>query len=171
MKVKINISLDKAKPHNLFYFVVTGTIYHPKLKKCLILQRSRYEVAHAGLWGVTGGKLSHQDFLDNPPTRKNHEIWDWYDIIEKLLIREAKEESGLEVYQPKILNAGTGFVRPDGVPVVMFKYGLKYKSGKVKIEEESFEDWAWVDEKEVKQYDIIDEIDNDVASTIKAYTK
>lgn len=167
----VRISLKKAKNNKLFYFVVTGIIYHPKFKKCLILQRSKRETAHPGLWGVTGGKLEHEDFKKVAPTSKNHDIWDWGDIIEKLLIREAKEESGLVVGEPKIITSGSGFIRPDGVPVVLYKYGLKYKSGKVDYDRNDFEDFAWVSEKEARKYDIIDGIDKEIAETIKAYSK
>lgn len=88
----MNISLARAKTEKLFYFVVTGVIYHSKLKKCLILQRSSKEVAHPGLWGVVGGKLEWNDLRNNPITRKNFDVLDWENLVEKLLFREAKEE-------------------------------------------------------------------------------
>jgi hypothetical protein len=47
---KMKISLEKAKQNKLFYVVTNGVIYHPKKKKCLILQRSHKEIAHPGLW-------------------------------------------------------------------------------------------------------------------------
>lgn len=65
----MNISIAKAKKNKLFYFVVTGVIYHPKLKKCLILQRSKKEIAHGGLWGVVGGKLEDIVVLGGLPKR------------------------------------------------------------------------------------------------------
>src|SRR4051812_2620229 len=113
----MQISLEKAKQHKLFYFVVTGTIYNPKLKKCLILQRSKKEIAHPGLWGVTGGKLEWADLENNPPTRQNFDILDWEGLVEKLIVREAKEESGLDVEDPRYLDSVV-FLRPDKVPVV-----------------------------------------------------
>ncbi len=61
----MKISLEKAKSEKLFYFVVTGIIYNPKTKKCLILQRSDKETAHPGLWGVVGGKLEWNDMKTN----------------------------------------------------------------------------------------------------------
>lgn len=164
----LNISLAKAKDNKLFYFVVTGTIYHPKLKKCLIMQRSKKEIAHPGLWGVTGGKLEWQDLKNNPITRKNFDILDWEGLIEKLLAREAKEESGLEVSDPRYLDSVV-FLRPDNVPVVCFKFALKWKKGKVKIAPE-FEDFAWVDGEEVKKYHCIQGIPVEVKKTIEIYS-
>ncbi len=96
------ISLDKAKPGKLFYVVATGTIYRDG--KCLILQRASNQVAHPGVWGPVGGKLEHQDLKATPPTRMNGEVTDWEHMIESLLIREAKEESGLGVYDFRYLD-------------------------------------------------------------------
>lgn len=167
--MKINISLDKAKPHKLFYVVTTGVIYHPKLKKCLILQRSKKEIAHPGLWGVVGGKLEWDDLRDNKPTRINHDILDWEGLVEKQLAREAKEESGLDVTDPKYLESVV-FVRPDSVPVVLIQYSLKFKSSKVKIAPE-FDDYAWVDGREVQKYNCIQGIPEEIKQTIKLYSQ
>jgi ADP-ribose pyrophosphatase YjhB (NUDIX family) len=164
----MEISIKNAKEKKLFYVVVTGVIYNPRNKKCLILKRSKKEVAHPGLWGVTGGKLEWQDLQNNPPSRQNFDIKDWEGLIERLLQREAKEESGLDVYDPRYLDSVV-FLRPDNIPVVCFKFALKYKKGRVKIPEE-FEDFAWVDSKEVRSYRCIQGIDKEVANTIKLYS-
>lgn len=164
----MKISIEKAKVEKLFYFVVTGVIYNPKLKKCLILQRSNKEIAHPGLWGVTGGKLEWEDLKNNPVTRKNFDILDWEGLIEKLIIREAKEESGFDVTDPKYLDSVV-YLRPDKVPVVCFKFGVKYKKGKVNIAPE-FDGYAWVNAQEVKKYKCIKGIDKEVAKTIKLYS-
>lgn len=170
----MKISLEKAKVKKLFYFVVTGVIYNPKLKKCLILKRSEKEIAHPGLWGVVGGKLEWNDLLGNKPTRQNFDITDWEGLVEELLCREAKEESGLDVVDPRYLDSVV-YLRPDKVPVVCFKFAVKYnpqssmsKKGKVKIAPE-FDDFAWVDSREVKGFKCIQGIDKEVAKTIKIY--
>lgn len=62
------------------------------------------------------------------------------------------------------------FLRPDKVPVVCIKGAVKYVSGEVKIAPE-FDDFAWVDEKEVKQYKTIDGIAEEVAKTITLFGK
>lgn len=164
----MDISLEKAKQNKLFYFVVTGTIYHPQKKKCLILQRSKKEIAHPGLWGVTGGKLEWQDLENNPVTKMNHDIPNWDGLVEQLLKREALEESGLKVIDPKYLNSVV-FIRPDNVPVACMKFALKYKSGEVKIPPE-FDDFAWVDGEEIKKYQCIDGIAEEVTKAIQLYS-
>lgn len=163
----MDISLDKAKQNKLFYVVTNGIIYDPVQKKCLILQRSKKETAHPGLWGVVGGKLEWGDMENNPPTRMNHDIPNWEGLLEQQLYREAKEESGLEVGDPKYLHS-TVYLRPDGVPVAMIKFGLKYLSGEVMIQDD-MEDFAWVDVEEVKGYETIGGIAEEVEATIKLY--
>src|SRR5689334_20204855 len=117
----MEISIDKAKSNKLFYFVAIAVIYHPKTKKCLILQRSSKEITHPGLWGVVGGKLEWKDLEENEPTRQNHDVKDWEGLVEKLLAREAKEESNLEVGDFKYIDSVV-FIRPDKVPVACMKY-------------------------------------------------
>lgn len=165
----MKIALEKAKETKLFYFVVTGVIYHPKKKKCLILQRSKSEKAHPGLWGVVGGKLEWEDILNTSMSRQNHDIFDWEGLVDKLLIREAFEESGLKVGDLHYLN-NVVFLRPDNIPVVCIKFGVKYISGKVKIPPE-FDDFVWVNEREVKRYKTIKGISEEVYQTIKIFSE
>ena len=164
----IKISLAKAKKNKLFYFVVTGVIFRSSDKRCLILKRSEREVVHPGLWGVIGGKLEWQDLPESKITRWNFDIPNWEEVIEKLLIREAEEESGLKVSDPKYLTS-VAYVRTDGVPVVCPKFALMYKSGKVKLAPE-FDDFTWVNKKEVKNYQVIKGIDKEISLAIVAYS-
>lgn len=166
-KLPTNISLDKAKENKLFYFVVTGVIYHPEKKKCLILQRAKSEKAHPSLWGVVGGKMEWGDLKNNKPTRQNHDVLDWEDLVEKVLKREAKEESGLDVSDLKYLD-NVVYLRSDNIPVVCFKFALKYVGGEVTFPSE-FDDFAWVDEQDVKNYKCIDGIETEVKRTIKLF--
>ena len=167
-ELPLTISLQNAKNNKLFYFVVTGVIYHPKLKKCLILQRSKKETAHPGLWGVTGGKLEWEDLKNNPITRKNFDILDWEGMVEKLVEREALEETGLLVGEPKYLDSVV-YLRPDKVPTVCVKFAVKYKKGRVKIAPE-FDNFAWVDALEVKKHQCIQGITQEVSNTIKIFS-
>lgn len=163
----MKISLERAKQNKLFYVVVTGVIYHPLKKKCLILKRSESEKAHPGLWGVVGGKLEWEDLQSNKPSRQNHDVLDWEDLIDKLLKREALEESGLAVSGLKYLD-NVVFLRSDNIPVVCFKFAVKYKKGQVKIAPE-FDDFAWVDASVAEKYDCIDGIANEIKKTISLY--
>lgn len=162
------ISLKKAKKEKLFYFVVTGVIFRPSDRRCLILKRVTNELTHPGLWSVAGGKLEWEDFEESKITRLNYGIPNWEDAIENLLYREVNEETGLKVSDPKYLMS-VGFIRPDGVPVICAKFALKYKSGKVKLSDE-FKDFAWVNEEEIRNYKIIKGIDKEISMTIATYS-
>ncbi len=164
----MHISIEKAKKEKLFYFVATGIIYRASDRRCLLLKRSEKEIAHPGLWSGVGGKLEWKDFEQTPITRMNHDIPNWEGVIENLLIREAKEESGLQVTDPKYIKS-IGFLRPDGVPVICAKFALKYESGDVEIPPE-FDDFAWINLEEVKTYQpIIAGIAAEVAAAIVLY--
>lgn len=151
----------------MFYFVVTGVIFRPADGRCLILKRSKKEVAHPGLWGVVGGKLEWEDLAEEKITRINYDIPNWEEAIEKLLFREAKEEAGVEVSDPKYLTS-VAYIRTDGVPVICPKFALKYLSGRVKLAPE-FDDFAWVNTEEVKRFEIIKGIDKEITLAIAAY--
>lgn len=167
-RLMIKISLKNAKQEKLFYFVVTGVIFRSSDRRCLILKRSKNEVTHPELWGVVGGKLEWQDLKEGKITRWNFDVPNWEEAIEDLLYREAEEESGLKVQDPRYLTS-VAFVRPDGIPAICPKFALRYKSGKVKPAPE-FEDSAWVNEKEIKTYKLIKGIDKEIAMTIAAYS-
>lgn len=160
------ISLDKAKPEKLFYFVATGVIYRDG--KCLILQRSKKETAHPGLWGVVGGKLEHKDMAQTPPTRMNGDVVDWEHMIEDLVRREAKEESGLDVSDCRYLSSVV-FRRPDGVPVACVKFGCRAAVGEVVMPPDEFQAYAWVDGQEIDRYECILGIPDEVRKTIALF--
>lgn len=165
------ISLEKAKQDKLFYFVANVVVYRDQDSRCLILKRHEREIAHPGRYGVIGGKLEWKDMPIDKPDHINGEILDYNDMIEKLLVREAKEEAGIEIFpELRYINSKT-FIRPDGVPVVLVKFTALYKSGEVVLEEGAFTDYAWVNENEVKNYECIDGIVNEVENSINIWKK
>jgi 8-oxo-dGTP pyrophosphatase MutT (NUDIX family) len=164
------ISIDNAKVDKLFYFVANVVVYRESDGKCLILKRDEREKAHPGKYAVPGGKLEWADLDMSKPTRMNGDIFDYEDAIEKLLQRETFEEAGIEIENDfKYIN-NVAFIRPDETPVVLMKFAAKYKSGDVRLEEGSFTDFAWVDAKEVEQYDCIQGIAGEVKKTIELFS-
>lgn len=149
--------------------MATAVIYNPRLKKCLILQRSRREKVHPLVWGVTGGKLEWEDMLNNKITRMNINVPNWEGLVETLVKREAEEESGLIIDDLRYLE-DVVFLRPDNVPVVCIKFAAKCKSGKVKIPLD-FEDYAWVDQKELAKYHHMEGIEREVKRTMAIFQK
>lgn len=163
------ISIEKAKKDKLFYFVANVVVYRDSDKKCLILKRSEREIAHPGRYGVIGGKLEWQDMPVEKPDHINGDVLDYHDMIEKLIERESLEEAGIEIYpEIRYINSKT-FIRPDEVPVVLIKFTAKYKSGDVKLEEDAFTDFAWVNAEEVKKYECIDGIPEEIEQTINIW--
>src|SRR3989344_3728004 len=165
------ISLDNAKQDKLFYLVANVVVYRPSDGRCLILKRHEREKVHPGKYAVPGGKLEWNDLPIDKPTRFNGDVLDYEDAIEELLARETLEEAGIEIDLDKSLRYinSVAFIRPDGIPVVLVKFAAVYKSGNVVIEERSFTDHAWVNAEEVKKYDCIAGIPEEVAKTIELF--
>lgn len=163
------ISLDNAKHDKLFYFVANVVVYRETDGKCLILKRHAREKAHPNKYAVPGGKLEWANMDITKPTRMNGEVIDFEDSVEDLLKREVAEEAGIEIESElKYINS-VAFVRPDEIPVVLVKFAAKYKGGEVRLEEGGFTDHAWVDAEEVKKYDCIEGIKEEVAKTIALF--
>jgi 8-oxo-dGTP pyrophosphatase MutT (NUDIX family) len=161
------ISLDNAKKDKLFYFVGNVIVYREQDGRCLILKRDLREKVHPGKYAVPGGKLEWNDMDIAKPTRINGEVLDYENAVEELLKREVMEEAGIRIKNGLVYINSVAFVRPDEIPVVLIKFAAKYESGDVKVEKGSFTDHAWVNEQEVKKYDCIEGIGDEVAQAIK----
>jgi len=133
------------------YVVVTGIIV--KEGKYLIAKRSENEKAFPGKWSVPGGKLEKKDYAER---EADTSAGQWYNILEDLLRREVREETGLEIKNIKYLTS-LCFVRPDDIPVVVISLYADHHEGEVVLDEENVEH-AWVSAEEAKEYDLIDGI-------------
>ena len=163
------ISLQNAKENKLFYFVANVVIYRKSDKRCLILKRSEKEKVHPGKYCVPGGKLEWEQLDLTKPTRMNGDVLDFEGAVEELLIRESKEEAGVDIGQNlKYLNS-VAFVRPDEIPVILVKFAAEYKNGEVKIEDGAFTNFVWVNADEIKNYECIKGIPEEVAKTIEIF--
>ena len=164
------ISIDNAKHDKLFYFVANVVVYREEDERCLILKRDTREKVHPGRYGVLGGKLEWRDMDIAKPTRMNGDVIDFEGALEDLLKREAREEAGIEIKDDfKYINS-VAFVRPDETPVVLVKFAAKYKSGDVVPERGAFTDYAWVNAEEVKEYECIDGICEEIVKTIELFS-
>lgn len=165
------ISLENAKEDKLFYFVANVVPYRASDGRCLILKRSMREKVHPGKFCVPGGKLEWKDLDINNPTRVNGEVLDYQDAVERLLAKEVKEEAGIQIGKELVYINSVAFIRPDGIPVILIKFGGKYESGEVTLEEGGFDDFAWVNAEEVKNFDCIAGIAEEVAAAISGFRK
>ena len=165
------ISLDNAKHHKLFYILANVVIYRKSDERCLILKRHEREKVHPGKYCVPGGKLEWTHLPIDNPTRMNGNVLDYENAVEDLLAREVKEESGLDLDLSKGMKYinSVAFIRPDGIPAILVKFAAHYKEGKIILEEGGFTDHAWVNAEEVKEFDLIEGIDQEVAKTIELF--
>lgn len=165
----IKISLQNAKENKLFYFVANVLVYRDKDERCLILKRSNKEKVHPGKYCVPGGKLEWSQLDIAKPTRINGDVLDFENAVEELLAKEVKEEAGIHIEKGlKYINS-VAFVRPDEIPVVLVKFAAKYKNGEVKLEDGAFLDYAWVNKDEIKNYDCIKGIPEEIIKTIDLF--
>ncbi len=165
------ISLENAKEDKLFYFVANVVVFRESDGRCLILKRSENEKVHPGKFATPGGKLEWKDLNISTPTRMNGDVVDFENAVEDLLKREVMEEAGIEIHDEiKYINS-VAIIRPDGIPVVLVKFAARYKSGNVKLEENAFSDFAWVNELEVWDYDCIEGIAEEIEKTIRMFEK
>ena len=164
------ISIDEAKKDKLFYFVANVVVFRASDKKCLILKRHSREKVHPNKYAVPGGKLEWNNFDVSKPTRINGDVLDFENAVEDLLKREVKEEAGIEIQNNLAYINSVAFVRPDGIPVILVKFAAQYKSGEVVLEKDSFTDFAWVTAEEVKTYDCIKGVHEEVSKTVELFS-
>ena len=132
------------------YVVVTGIVV--KDGKYLITKRAKNEPNFPGQWTVPGGKLEAKDYM----SREKDTSAQWYNVLEDLLRREVREEAGVEI---KNINYITSlvYIRSDGVPSLIISLYADWADGEVVLEP-SMTDYKWVTLEELKDYQLIDGI-------------
>lgn len=163
--------MDNAKKNKLFYFVANVVVYRESDGRCLILKRDEREIVHPGKYAVIGGKLEWEDLDLARPGRMQNDVLDYPDAVERLLIRETKEEAGVDIDSKLIYINSVAFVRPDETPVVLVNFAAKYKGGEVVPEPGAFTDYAWVNVYEVKNYPCIEGIEDEIAAAITHFAR
>ncbi|MFA6285518.1 MAG: NUDIX hydrolase [Parcubacteria group bacterium] len=163
------ISTENAKKDKLFYFVANVVVFRESDGRCLILKRSEREKVHPGKYAMPGGKLEWKDLDIANPTRMNGDVIDFENAVEDLVARETRQEADIEIEKKLYYINSVAFVRPDGIPVILVKFAAKYKSGDVNPNPHDFSDFAWVNEEELKNYDYIKGIDEEIRKTINIF--
>lgn len=158
MKLKERLSFGLAMTNQFLHEVAITAIIFNKLGQYLIIKRSASKKRFPNMWTVPGGKLETDDYISLPKDTQYY----WYNVLEKTLAREVKEEVGLEIENVEYLTS-LATVHPDSNPSLVISCIAKYKSGKVKLQLEEADDYAWVSLKEAKKYDLIDGILDELA--------
>jgi 8-oxo-dGTP diphosphatase len=131
--------------------------------KYLITKRAPHKKAYPNKWTVPGGKLEVKDYQEIPKTTENA----WYGVVAETLKRELREEVNLEI-DNVIFLIDMVVIGSDNVPTVVLSYYGDYKSGEVKLDEDSV-DFKWVTVEEAEKYDLIDGIYEEIVMVDKIY--
>lgn len=113
------------------------------------------------MWTVPGGNLDQNDYLSFPKDTINA----WYNVFERAIRREVKEETGIEIKNIDYLTsivAQHGESLPSSIIVSLI---ADYDSGEIKLQKEEASDFAWVSLEEAKNYDLIDGIWDELVMT------
>ena len=114
------------------------------------------------MWTVPGGKMETDDYLK---LSKDTEFY-WYNVLERTLRREVKEEAGVEIENVWYVTS-LARVHEDGSPSLVISCAADYVSGEIKLQEGETDKYAWVSLKEAKNYDLIDGIYDELVMTDK----
>lgn len=121
--------------------------------KYLITRRAKTKKRFPGMWTVPGGKLETRDYLNLPKDTKDY----WYNVLEKTLKREVKEEVNIEIGNIEYVTS-LATVHQDKNPSLVISCMADYISGSIKLQQEESDDFTWVSLSEAKKYELLDGI-------------
>lgn len=121
--------------------------------KYLITRRSKNKKRFPGKWTVPGGKLETKDYTS---LKKDTEHY-WYNVLEKVLRREVKEEVGIDI-ENIVYVTSLATVHPDGNPSMVVSCKAAYKSGEVRLQQQENDTFSWVTLRQAEKHDLIDGI-------------
>ncbi|HSX47941.1 MAG TPA: NUDIX domain-containing protein [Candidatus Nanoarchaeia archaeon] len=138
---------------NQYLHEVAITAMIVKNEKYLIIRRSATKKRFPSMWTVPGGKLETDDYTTLPKDTTDY----WYNVLERTLRREVKEEVGIEIKNIEYVTS-LAAVHADGAPSLVISCIADYESGEVTLQKEEADQLAWVSLDEAKDYDLIDGI-------------
>ncbi len=135
--------------------VITAIIV--KNGKYLITRRSKKKKRFPGMWTVPGGRLDANDYLK---LKKDTEHY-WYNVLERTLRREIKEEVGIDIDNIGYVTS-LATVHTDGAPSIVISCDADYTGGRVKLQKDETDKYAWVSLSEAKTHNLIDGIYDEI---------
>jgi 8-oxo-dGTP pyrophosphatase MutT (NUDIX family) len=138
----------ESAPQVLHEVVVTAIVV--KEGKYLITRRSPLKKRFGCMWTVPGGKLETSDYVNLPKDTKDY----WYNVLEQVLRREVKEETGLEIQNIEYVTS-LATIHADGAPSLVISCMADWESGEVVLQESETDQFAWVSLEEAKDHDLI----------------
>lgn len=148
--------------NNQYLHEVAITAIVVKDGKYLITRRSLNKKRFPGMWTVPGGKLESKDYLELP---KDTEFY-WYNVLERTLKREVKEEVGIDIKNVKYVTS-LATVHTDGNPSLVISCVADYADGEVTLQKEELDEFAWVSLDEAKNHKLLDGIYDELVMTEK----
>jgi 8-oxo-dGTP diphosphatase len=121
--------------------------------KYLITKRSAQKKRFPNLWTVPGGKLETDDYVNLPKDTTDY----WYNVLEKVLKREVREEVGLDIKNISYVTS-LAAVHEGKDPSLVISCMAEYAGGEVTLQKEECDEFAWVGLEEAKDYQLIDGI-------------
>lgn len=133
--------------------VITAIIV--KDGKFLILQRSKEKKRFTSMWTVPGGRLEpEKDYANMPKESADY----WYNVLEKTLRREVREEAGIEEIKNVEYVTSLATIHKDGYPSIVISCMAEWVAGGITLQPGETDNFAWVTLEESKNYDLIDGI-------------
>ena len=128
--------------------------------KYLIIRRSPNKRRFPGMWTVPGGKMETSDYLKLPKDTEHY----WYNVLERTLRREVKEEVGIEISNIEYVTS-LATVHADRNPSLVISCMADYVSGDIVLQKEELDEHVWVDLEEAAKYNLIDGIYDELVMT------
>jgi len=143
---------------NQYLHEVAITAIVVKDGKYLITRRSLNKKRWPGQWTVPGGRLEVSDYTSWPKDTHGY----WYNVLEKTLRREVKEEVGLEIKDITYVTS-LATVHEDSSPSLVISCMAEWAGGEVTLQKEECDEFVWVTTEEAKNYKLIDGIEDELA--------
>jgi 8-oxo-dGTP diphosphatase len=143
-------------PENLLHEIAMTAIV-VKDGKYLITRRVKTKKRFPGKWTVPGGRLQKSDYINLPKDTEGT----WYNVLERTLRREVKEEVGLEIKNIEYVTSLTT-IDNSGTPILVISCMADWESGDVVLQTDETDEYAWIASEEAKDYDLIGGIDHEL---------
>lgn len=118
--------------------------------KYLITRRARSKKRFPGMWTVPGGRLETSDFTNFPKDTPDY----WYNVLERVLRREVKEEVGLDIKNIEYVTS-LAALHADGASSLVISCMADWEGGEIVLQEGETDDFAWVSLEDARKYDLI----------------